>query len=68
MEKLGTIPDCNTGCSLLVLQTASHHRVQASESVDNEGTVDGQALEEMLDEERIPVEVIAMLYAYIVTY
>jgi len=52
LEKLGTIPDCNTGCPLLVLQTASHYRVQASESADNEGTADGQALEEILNERR----------------
>lgn len=60
LEKLSTIPNSNSGWLLPVLQTASHYRVQARESSATphiEGAADGQILEEMLDEERIPVEV-----------
>jgi len=63
LPKLGDIPaDCNKGFCwpVPVLQASSGRRMQVitcTATEENNHADDGQVLEEMLDEERVPVEV-----------
>ena len=59
LVNLGSIPDGDSSFCwpVLVLQAASDRRMQVTPVDENSHVNEGQELEEMLDEERVPVEV-----------
>lgn len=58
LPNLGSIPDTDNYCwPVFVLQAASDRRVQGTTAEENNNINNGEALEIMLDEERVPVEV-----------
>lgn len=67
LEQLKRIPDTNVGWPLPILQTASQRRLSLDDGYAVTSTNDavcdtqsdgGRVLEEMLDEERVPVLVV----------